>query len=77
MDALAAIGDKLNSKAVDWFFKEDVQLKFNTMKNLIYVFVIALGLVLSSCEEYVVEPRTEDDPIGIPPPPPPPPCHNC
>jgi hypothetical protein len=39
------------------------------MKNLKYVLAIVLGLMFTSCEDFIIEPH-EDDPVGIPPPPP-------
>lgn len=42
------------------------------MKKLKYVFLFVLGLFLASCEEQVIEPHTDDDPIVVPPP-----CTKC
>ena len=40
------------------------------MKNLLYVAIVAFGIIAASCTEEVVAPRIgEDDPIIIPPPP--------
>lgn len=51
--------------------RRSIHSTFKKMKNLKYVFVFVLGMVLVSCEDYVVEPRNVDDPVTIPPPPPP------
>jgi hypothetical protein len=50
-----------------------VQSKFQTMKNLKYVFALVIILMTMSCTDDSITPqRNEDDPIGVPPPPPPP-----
>jgi len=40
------------------------------MKNLLYVAIVAFGLIAASCTDEVITPKVgEDDPIAIPPPP--------